>query len=211
MSLVPPDISVYYSKIDKNVLYQGDIISAQEMDLKNSENSPDYWLIITKSCDLAFRDNQKKVKNDVCSLLGIYTIKKHFDLIKSKYFTKPKNDFLGRVVMAGVLKFSESTKSINKKEQLKELVDDKITKLMFLPPDGSVLNEPMIIDFDLIFPCLGENIEQILNAKKLQLSSPFRERLSQRFALHYSSIGIDDNEVKSPAYREELKKYFEAL
>jgi len=79
---------------------------------------------------------------------------------------------------------------------------------MFLPPDGNVLKEPMIVDFDLIFPVLGENIERVLDAKKLQLSSPFRERLSQRFALHYSSIGIDDNEVKNSNYRKGLTEYF---
>jgi len=120
----------------------------------------------------------------------------------------PKNDFLGRIVMVCVLKFSESNKSIINTNKISDLLNDKITKLMFLPPDGNVLKEPMIVDFDLIFPVLGENIERVLDAKKLQLSSPFRERLSQRFALHYSSIGIDDNEVKNSNYRKGLTEYF---
>ena len=211
MSLVPQDISVYYSKLDKEVLFQGDIIDAKEIDMKENEDSPDYWLVITKSCDLVFRNDAKKVKNDICSLLGIYSIKKQIELVKKKYFIKPKNDFLSRVVIAGVLKFSESTKSITKKDHLNDLINDKISKLMFMPPDGTILKEPMIVDFDLVVPLLGEDIEKILSAKKIQLSSPFRERLAQRFALHYSSIGIDDNDVKNPNYRDELRKHFESL
>ncbi|MCC6837443.1 MAG: hypothetical protein IT234_02785, partial [Bacteroidia bacterium] len=154
------------------------------------------------------RGGEKKVKSGVL-LLGMFSIKQLIKQIKNKYFVLPKNDFLGRVVVAGVLKFSESTKSITKKEHLNNLIEDKITKLMFLPPDGKIFTEPMIIDFELIFPLVGEDIDKILSAKKLQLSSPFRERIAQRFALHYCSIGIDDNDVKSPGYRDELKKHFE--
>lgn len=211
MSLIPQDISKYYSKLNNEVLLQGDIVAANEIGMKNKEDSPDFWLIITKSCDLAFRENEKKVKNDVCSLLGIYSLKQHVELIKKKYFSKPKNGFLSRVVVAGVLRFSEATKSITKSEHLENLINDKISKLMFLPPDGEILKEPMIIDFDLVFPLSGEDIEKILNAKKIQLSSPFRERLAQRFALHYSSIGIDDNDVKNSEYKSKLKEHFKSL
>lgn len=209
MSLIPSDISAYYSKNDNDFLLQGDIISAENIGLKEGEDSPDYWLIITKSCDLAFRDpNNKKVKNSICTYLGIYSIKKHYELIKAKYFIKPKIDYLSRIVFAGILNFSQSSRSVSKPEHLNNLIDDKIAKLMFLPPDGLIFTEPMIVDFELIQPVYSENVESILQGKKLQLSSPFRERLAQRFALHYSSIGIDDNEVKNPSYRESLKKHF---
>lgn len=204
MSLIPNDISVYYCDTDKTALFQGDIISSEEIGL-SSEDNPSYWLIITKNCDLAFRSGEKKVKNDICSLLGLYSLKQHIELVKKRYFIKPKNGFLGKIIIAGVLKFSESTKAITKKEHIDNLIDDKISKLMLLPPDGVILTEPMIIDFDLVYPLSGEEIENVLNAKKLQLSSPFRERVSQRFSMHYSSIGIDDGQIKIPTYRTELK------
>lgn len=207
MSLIPPDTSIYFGTADSGQLFQGDIVSGREIGM-DWENAPEYWLIITKSCDLVFRGDQKKVKNDVCALLGVYTLQKQLNLIKRKYFVKPKNGFLGRVVLAGILRFSESTSAITNTNHIDNLVEDKITKFMLLPPDGTVFTEPMIVDFDLIHPLSGEEIEAVLMAKKLQLSSPFRERLSQRFAAHFFSIGIDDNEVKSPSYREKLKKHF---
>ncbi len=211
MSLIPKDISVYYSKPETNILYQGDILSATDIGMKDDVNSPDFWLIITKSCDLVYRNGEKKLKNDGVSILGMFSFKKYFELIRKKYIIKPKTDYLGKIVIAGVLKFSESTKSITKKEQIDALIEDKITKLMFLPPDGNVFTEPMILDFDLVFPLSGEDVEKITKAKKIQLSSPFRERVSQRFALHYSSIGIDDQNVKDKTYRANLKGHWEAV
>ncbi len=211
MNLVPNDISAYYDNVNKSVLYQGDIICNAELGFYDSSDAPEYWLIITKSCDLVFRTEKKEVKNNICTLLGIYSLKKHLQLIKKKYFTPPKNDYLARIIIAGVFRFSKSTKSIIKPNMLTELVDDKITKLMFLPPDGKILTEPMLIDFDLLYPSHVDDVEIILAAKKLQLSSPFRERISQRFATHYSSIGINDSDVKNRNYRDDLKKYYESL
>ena len=209
MNLIPEDIAIYFCENDTEVLYQGDIIDANGIGLKaEGQNSPDYWMIITKSCDLAFRNGIKKVKSDHFSLIPLITLRQIRIAIVEKYFKKPQNDFLGKIVLAGILKFSQSTKSITKPDHIKNLIEDKISKLMLLPPDGKVLSEPMVIDFDLIQPLDGGEIENILKSKSLQLSSPFRERVSQRFALHYMQIGIDDDNVKAPDYRKALLKHF---
>ena len=80
---------------------------------------------------------------------------------------------------------------------------------MYLPPDGEVIVEPSVIDFELLTTIEGDNAEEVgklLNAKKLQLNSPFREHIAQRFALHYSGIGIKDKHIKDKEYINKIKK-----
>ena len=85
---------------------------------------------------------------------------------------------------------------------------------MFFPPDGNIFKEPMILDFDFPQALDGGNEEEVKNAlhsKVLQLNSPFREKVSQRFALHYSSIGVEDDEIRDKNYIKSIQKEFTDL
>ena len=63
----------------------------------------------------------------------------------------------------------------------------------------------MIIDYDLITILNGDIAKKMLEGKKLQLSSPFREKVAQRFALHYMSIAIDDEYIKQSTYKKAIE------
>ena len=85
----------------------------------------------------------------------------------------------------------------------------KITRFFFLPPDGNVLSSPMIIDFDIIknMDATVETIfRNVLKAKEAQLSSPFREKIAQHFALHFASIGINDQYIRDKKYINRIKE-----
>ena len=74
--LIPSNISSFYSNaIDKAVLFQGDIIRADGVGLKelNRDCDPDYWMIITKNCDLAFIESKLPRKQNI-SIVPLFTI-----------------------------------------------------------------------------------------------------------------------------------------
>ncbi len=95
-----------------------------------------------------------------------------------------------------------------KETNVDKIIQNKISKFMFLPPDGKVFSVPMIVDFDIVNQLDGSNqkeVKSVLNSKVLQLASPFREKIAQRFADHYSNIGIDDEEIKDRNYLKAIK------
>jgi len=58
MKFAPENISDFYNQTDNSILLQGDIIASKDIGFKddNSEFSPDFWMIITKNCDLVISD-----------------------------------------------------------------------------------------------------------------------------------------------------------
>lgn len=75
--LIPSNISSFYSNaIDKDALFQGDIIRADGVGLKgpNEGCKPDYWMIITKNCDLVFMEPKLPRKQNI-SIIPLFTIK----------------------------------------------------------------------------------------------------------------------------------------
>ena len=66
---VPDNVDDFYTKLEKDKLYQGDILNAKIIGLKkeNSEYSPDYWMIITKSCDLVIEEDFKRTSTRTTS------------------------------------------------------------------------------------------------------------------------------------------------
>ena len=207
MSLVPNNLHDFYVNIEKDVLYQGDILDAKTIDLKidNSASSPDHWLIITKSCDLVIDKIKGNLRKNHVSIIPLLKISTLIDILFPR---NPSLNLFRKIVILPIFKIIHLPKFGYK--LVTEILSDRYTKWQFIPPDGQVFNEPRVVDFDLVKFLDGaemEILQKILLAKKLQLASPFREKIAQRFANHYSSIGINDNDIKSDVYKEKLKKY----
>jgi len=208
--IIPSNISAFYSDFtDKSKLFQGDIIRSDGIGLKQDGDSysPDYWMIITKDCDLVLSETGLPRKQNI-SLLPLFAIK----ILESLYYRDLRNSLSrlrNRIVIMAIWNFSKAFGKISR-SHIDNLVRDKISKFMFLPPEGKIFNEPMIIDFDLVMQLDGsskDEVEKVIASKVLQLVSPYRERISQRFAEHYSSIGIDDEEIRNKAYVKAIKQY----
>jgi hypothetical protein len=207
--LIPSNISSFYSNaIDKTALFQGDIIRADGVGLKESNRdcNPDYWMIITKNCDLVFIEANLPRRQNI-SIIPLFTIN-----ILQKLLNKDLLIALSRVrrkmVFMAIYKISRAFGNL-KKSLIENLVQNKVSKFMFLPPDGKEFDEPMIIDFDIVIQLDGsdpQEVERVLKSKIIQLVSPFRERVAQRFAEHYFSIGIDDEEIRDREYVKKLKE-----
>ena len=84
--------------------------------------SPDYWLIITKSCDLVFRDATKKVKNDQFTLLALTSIKQYFNALTGKRPPAQIERLSKRIVVLGLLKFAKATSSILTDSQIDSIL-----------------------------------------------------------------------------------------
>lgn len=214
MSLIPENINNFYSECNNNSLFQGDIISAKKTHFVEDDVDgiyPDYFIIITKSCDLVFRTGCIEVKGIIQTLPLI-----SFNLARKIFkrdFESLQKSYRKRVLTLAVMKFSEVRNYITNSDQINSIIDNKMSRFMFLPPDGKVLKEPMIIDFDYILPIDGrieENVKELMKGKQLQLSSPFREQYSQNFGKHFSQIGINDSEIKDKTYRATVKEHYNA-
>lgn len=202
--LVPTNKEVFYSHPDRTLLLQGDVISATAFPLEDcTVLSPSFWMIITKSCDLELSENYITRHQNI-SVLPLFS----YTSWQSFFSNKLSNSLFNiqkRIVFLAIWKL---TSFIKKTSSVDNLLKNNISKFMFLPPDGTIFEEPMIIDFDMVVFYDGgdkELVEMVIGSKVLQLTSPFRERVAQRFASHYSEIGIDDKEIRDRQYAKELK------
>ncbi len=216
MGLIPKNIDSFYkSNLDFGGLYQGDILQADKIGLKEEgvEGSPDYWMVITKTCDLSFKNDEMTLRGENISLTPISKLKlilKKFNHVESEILSKIKPPIVLFAIKNLLSTFLLS--NFNNKK-IKSLLEDKISRFMFLPPDGKIFNEPMILDFNIIVGLDGGDAEEVdaaLKSKVLELVSPFREKVAQNFATHYSNIGFDDSCIRDDAYLTELQaKYNE--
>ena len=211
---VPTHKNVFYSEIVKSniSLSQGDILDAKTLGLKieNDSYSPDYWMIITKSCDLVLNCDSFIVRKKNISIVPLIAIKIIYKILK-RDFTKEISKVSSKIVLIAVHKLFSIFLNHNKKGEIDNLIKDRVSKFMFLPPDGVILKEPMLIDFDIVSQINGNEqseVKKVLQAKVLQVNSPFREKVAQRFAMHYSSIGVLDDEIREEKYVNNLKKSF---
>lgn len=207
----PSNICVFYKGAsNKEALFQGDIIKAETIGFKllGELRSPDFWLIITKSCDLQFINNERKTKSRVISLVPLFILR-----CLNVFYLK---DFLDRfrgkcpVVLIALMRL---TLLELKAEDIEAIIRDRMSKFMYLPPDGAILTEPMIIDFECIKQINShdlKDVENLLRGKVLELASPFREKVAQNFARHYSQIGVEDDEIREKSYKDELKKHLKS-
>ena len=201
----------YYPTANKNILYQGDIIEGRRTGLEDltDETYPDYWMIITKSCDLILSETLTTSKENI-SIVPLFTLKYLKEICKEK-LSYTMSTLRRKIVLMAVWRISEKFGFGKLKDsEIGNIIKDRVSKFMYLPPDGNVFSEPMIIDFDLINPLDGSNqegVRGVLNAKVLQLATPFREKVAQRFAYHYSNIGIDDKEIRDKPYVKALIKH----
>lgn len=208
MSLVPPNLIDFYDdRLEYKSLYQGDIIDSTGIGLKDNKNpkSPDHWIIISKNCDIVL-DEQGVIRKSVVGLLPLIK----FSIFKDVAIGRIKSSLHhSSIVLLPLITVSAISKW---KTVINELVRDRLSKFMFLPPDGKVLKEPVVADFDILRSFDGQtqnNISKLLKSKRLQLRSPFREKLGQRFAQHFSSIGVNDDHIRSKEYQKLLKEYDE--
>lgn len=211
---VPTDKNVFYSEIVKSniSLSQGDILDAKTLGLKieNDSYSPDYWMIITKSCDLVLNCDSLIVRKKNISIVPLIAIKIIYKILK-RDFTKDISNVSSKIVLIAVHNLFSIFLNHNKKGEIDNLIKDRVSKFMFLPPDGVILKEPMLIDFDIVSQINGNEqseVKKVLQAKVLQVNSPFREKVARRFAMHYSSIGVLDDEIREEKYVNNLKKSF---
>lgn len=210
--LVPKNLHTFYDELEKDQLYQGDILDASKIGLKQTgvDTSPDHWLIITKSCDLVI-DPQKQpstTRRGIIKVLPLLSVP-----VLNKIYGRDSLLLLERVqrkiVLVAVLPFLKGFKGM-KAESVDTLVKNEMSRYLYLPPDGAIFKEPMIIDFDISESLDGADPEELratLAAKVMQLATPFRERVAQRFAAHYATIGIDDDEIKAKTYVSAVKKF----
>ncbi len=210
---VPDNIKSFYDSLDKNRLLQGDIVRAEKIGIKEEANicSPDFWMIITKTCDLTLEaDSTTRRKIVACMpLIGLNILK----LLYQKDILHILQRMRRKIVLLPVFSIIEKFAKIKNIESVDSLLKNQISKFMYLPPDGTVLTEPMVIDFDITTQLDGSDpkeVKNIISSKVLQLTSPFRERMAQRFAEHYSTIGIDDDSIKSKEYCNQLKTYLKS-
>lgn len=204
---IPANTYDFFMTPNYKMLYQGDILDSTTLGLKDPENtmSPDFWLIISKSCDLVIDDSLMKTRKGNVSIIPIYKFA-ILTLFKHRYTKKLLESINRKIVILPLISIYNNS-AINKKN-INNIISDKVTRFQFLPPDGHVLKEPYIVDFDLVSQLDGfdsDTLKSILDSKKLQLMSPFREKIAQRFAFHYSSIGINDSTIKSDDYLDNLK------
>lgn len=206
--MIPSNTSDFYSAPAHADLFQGDIFPATAAGLKKegAPRSPDYWIIITKTCDLQSETDGTLRKQNM-AVLPMLNLKSMSNR-NGSWFMAVRN--LPKFVVLGILNLVASRNL--KVNQLDMLLENKMTRYQFLPPDGTVLQEPMIIDFNIIHVLDGSDAELIQNirtGKILQLSSPFRERVAQRFAAHYADIGVNDDELKTKEYKKTIKDFLE--
>ena len=180
---VPEDKNVFYSEIikTKDSLFQGDILDAEIVGLKNENDlySPDYWMIITKSCDLVLDSNSLTIRKKNLSIIPLIALNLIYKILR-RDFVKDVSKVSNRILLIAVHKLFSIFLNHNKKDEIDYLIKDRISKFMFLPPDGTILKEPMLIDFDMVIQINGneqEEVKKVLQAKVLQLNSPFREKL----------------------------------
>ena len=188
--------------LDSSRLYQGDVLSSKEIGLKDDNDdssTPDFFMIITKTCDLSF-DNQEINKTRSGSIV-ITPFRSLRSLVNRRMKIKK---FINLIPLFSIF-FKSSRKNIE------NIIKDKVSRFMFIPPDGKILTEPMVVDFGVSNYIDGHDpneVSSVLGAKKIQLQSPFREKVAQRFALHYMSIGVDDLEIRKSEYVDNIKKNF---
>ena len=206
---VPSNIKSFYESLDKNRLWQGDIVRAEKIGIKEASNiySPDFWMIITKTCDLTLEADFTTRRQIVSCmpLIGLNILKLLYQKDTFQFLQRMRK----KIVFLPVFSFLEKFAKM-KVDNVESLLKNQISKFMYLPPDGVVLTEPMVIDFDITTQLDGGDpgeVKNIIDAKVLQLTSPFRERIAQRFAEHYATIGIDDDSIKSKEYCKQLKTY----
>lgn len=206
-SLVPTNIRDFYSSCDATTLYQGDVLDAKTLGWwkPDAEYSPHHWMIITKNCDLVIDPETRQMRRQTLSLLPLVATR-----LLPRLFSRDAAKILaaanGKLALLPVFRLLLIPDI--KKDAIDNIISGKVSRFFFLPPDGAVLVEPSIIDFDIVRQ-LGSLetgvIDRTLNSKRLQLSSPLREAIAQRFGLHYSSIGLQDDEIRSKDYRKLVK------
>lgn len=86
---VPEDKNVFYSKIIKanNSLFQGDILDAKIIGLKNESDlySPDYWMVITKNCDLVLDSNSLTIRKKNLSIIPLIALKLIYKMFRRDF------------------------------------------------------------------------------------------------------------------------------
>ncbi len=206
--LVPPNLKSFFEPTEKDKLFQGDVLCAREIGLKDETVfSPDFWMIISKSCDVQIEESGR-TRRQIISVIPTISL----NLVEKIYGRDTLNTLnrLGKkIVMIPLVAFTQAFLKL-KSDDVSDLLKNRLSKFMYLPPDGAVLNDPMVVDFDITqqLPATSsDQVRKVLMGKKLQLVSPFRERVAQRFAEHYSSIGLNDEFIRSDGYKKELKTY----
>lgn len=211
MKFVPNNINDFYDKnISEDTLFQGDILASEQLGLKEegTDFSPNFWMIITKNCDLVISPEHNSTRKGNISIIPVIKLA-ILSMLHERYLKKYVIAPFKKIVIIPLIDIF-SNPSINKR-RIDDILSDKISKFSYLPPDGNILTNPHVLDFDIVKQLDGSDSEilnLIFKSKKLQLASPFREKIAQKFAYHYSSIGINDDEIRSNQYRDLIKSEF---
>lgn len=105
--LIPENISDFYLPSEGRYLAQGDIIDSSEIGLKKAPPaiSPDFWMIITKTCDLVI-ESTGVVRKKHISLIPIFSLRTLFK--RWGVFPSTARE-LPRIVLVAIRKLHPST------------------------------------------------------------------------------------------------------
>ncbi len=171
---VPSNVEDFFSKeTNRTSLFQGDIMNSEILNLheEGNEYSPNYWMVITKNCDLVINEDKNSTRKRSLTLIPLISFKL-LNLILKRNFYSDCEGVNSRIVLVAVHNLFKVFRDHYKKTDLDNLIKNRISKFMFLPPDGEVLKEPMLIDFDIIHPLesnSSESVSNLLKAKILEL------------------------------------------
>lgn len=217
---VPTNKEDFYEPLSRNALQQCDIITAQGIGLKEEGNiySPDFWMIVSKDCDLVFDATTFSIRrsSSIFSLIPLLS----FSLVKNIIIKRKKpfiellglNNINNRIVLIAAHKLFDIFLKHQKKNDIDNLIRDRLSKFMLIPPDGTVFTQPMLLDFELIQNLDAtdpEVVKSVVAAKSLQLKSPYRQKIIQRFGQHFTSIGVNDDFIRTSEYIRNIKDNIE--
>jgi len=183
----------YDSHLDKDNLYQGDLISRSDAieDVLNkfhphfySNKKNIYFTILTQSCDLVVRPGEK-LKTPYITLCAVRTLK---DVIEKNIKQQHLSDFEEHFNV-----LPEKTR-VKLRQFVARLLNNNESKYFFFGRDlDSGLADDYCAFLELTIPLKSEeHYKKLLGAKFLQLTHSFQHKLGYLVGNNYARIGTED-------------------
>ena len=180
----------YTEDSDNHNLHQGDLLKKtndllmliKEYHPRFINNSYEYFMVLTQSCDLHIRDEAIKVKFiNICPTKSIKQVLKYASE-KYRYSKYEKSfDLISDSSLAKIKQF------------LERLLNNNVENYFFLYRAISKgLNKDYCAFLRLAIPIKAQDYDILLKAKILQLTQTFEHKLGYLYGSNYSKIGTDD-------------------
>jgi len=198
---------------------QGDILSSEAMGTLNADDpaSPPYWMVITKDCDLAEVEKTGVVlpRKQLLQLLPVVSLPNVVQKIISLHRLRAQAEFVYvraniRLLPMYCVEYMFRAFRLKKRDELGDIIRESHSRFAYLPKSTEQgLLQPHVVDFSLgvSFSCENpDDYKKFLAAKQVRLTDPFRYRVAQRHAAHFSSIGFDGDFLRSREHIAALEK-----